>query len=81
MISGLAIFGDSDVVVSDGENKRVQIFDKQGRFQTTFDTGTELKPKGLCVTPDQKIAVCCGDAVNVFDRGESHSTVTEIEDA
>ncbi|XP_077974249.1 uncharacterized protein LOC144429896 [Styela clava] len=73
LISGLTIFDNGDIVTSDGDNRRVQIFDKRGKFLTTFDTNTELKPKGICMTPDNRIAVCCGDAVNVYDKeGRKH---------
>lgn len=70
MISGLDVFPNGDIVTSDSDNKRIQIFNATGKFRTTFDTETELKPKGVCVTPDNNIAVCCGDQVHIYGRGK-----------
>nr|XP_026694454.1 uncharacterized protein LOC100184006 isoform X2 [Ciona intestinalis] len=66
VISGLDITIDDDIIVSDSDNNRVQIFDRFGNFRLKFDTGSDFKPKGLFVTQQRLIVVCCGSEVRVF---------------
>ena len=53
-------------MVSDGDNKQIQIFDQLGNFIRIFTTGSELSPKGIFVTRQCDIVVCCGNEVRVF---------------
>lgn len=75
----MALLSDGSIVASDGENRRIQIFDNGGKFVTSFDTNTELKPKGVCVTMEGKIAVCCGDSVRLFDEGSEFEKFEDFE--
>ncbi|XP_076818850.1 uncharacterized protein LOC143464763 [Clavelina lepadiformis] len=65
-ISGLDVLPDNRIVVSDGDNKQIQIFDQLGNFIRIFTTGSELSPKGIFVTRQCDIVVCCGNEVRVF---------------
>nr|CAB3267243.1 protein lin-41-like [Phallusia mammillata] len=65
-ISGLSLTREQDIVVSDSDNLRIQIFDRFGNFKHAFDTESELKPKGVFVTHQGDILVCCGSEIRIF---------------
>ncbi len=64
LVHNIAIDGEGRVYVADRENRRVQVFDAEGRF---LDQWKHLgKPFGLCVDGDGNIYVTDGEADKVY---------------
>jgi DNA-binding beta-propeller fold protein YncE len=73
--SGLAVDRDSDLYVADTLNNRIEIFDGDGNFISTFGKagdgpGYFSRPKGVAIDSDDHIWVVDGmqDRVQVFNR-------------
>jgi len=49
VVHGLAIDGQGNVYVADSGNKRIQVFDGDGKFKTQFVNAGD--PAALCITP------------------------------
>lgn len=69
--NGLAVAGDGRVFVSDGDNRRVQVFDDAGEFQAFIDTSGV--PRGIAIDPEQRLYVvdAVAHTVDIYDlKGE-----------
>lgn len=65
--NGLAVAEDGRVYVSDGNNRRVQVFDAQGEFQNFIDTSGV--PRGIAIDDDERlyVASAVAHAIDVYD--------------
>jgi len=69
--NGLAVAADGSVYVSDGDNRRVQVFDKAGEFKQFLDTSGV--PRGIAIDADQRLYVvdAVAHTVDIYDlKGE-----------
>lgn len=53
--NGIAFAGNGDVLVSDGNNRRVQVFSADGRFKSFLDTSGI--PRGIVVDDEDRVLV------------------------
>ncbi|HVZ20687.1 MAG TPA: 6-bladed beta-propeller [Vicinamibacterales bacterium] len=68
-VTGIAVDAQGNVYAADGGNKRVQVFDNNGRFKTQFaNIGS---PMALCMTPppNQVLFVSNSNPPDDFDNG------------
>lgn len=65
--NGLAVAEDGNVYVSDGNNRRVQVFDATGEFQFFVDTSGV--PRGIAIDSDERlyVASAVAHAIDVYD--------------
>lgn len=53
--AGIAVAANGWIFVSDSQNRRIQLFDENGRFQRIIDTGG--LPRGIAIAPDNLLVV------------------------
>jgi DNA-binding beta-propeller fold protein YncE len=65
--NGVAVAANGDVFVSDGDNRRVQVFDSKGTFLRFVDTSGV--PRGVAIDQKQRLYVAdaLAHTINVFD--------------
>ena len=65
--NGVAVAANGDVYISDGNNRRVQVFDAQGEFVRFVDTSGV--PRGIAIDPKQRVYVAdaLAHTIAVFD--------------
>jgi len=65
--NGLAIAANGDVFVSDGDNRRVQVFDSEGKFVRFIDTSGV--PRGIAIDAKQRLYVAdaLAHSIAVYD--------------
>lgn len=65
--NGLAVADNGDVYVSDGDNRRVQVFDKSGQFKQFIDTSGV--PRGIAIDREQMLYIVSAVAhtVDIYD--------------
>ncbi len=65
--NGLAVSQDGNVYVSDGNNRRVQVFDSTGEFQSFIDTSGI--PRGIAIDAEERLYVADAVAhtIDVYD--------------
>jgi sugar lactone lactonase YvrE len=69
LVHGVAIDSQSRIIASDSDNKRLSVFDKDGKFLTTWDAPCR---GGLVITPDDTIYVSDvnAGAVTIMKEGK-----------
>lgn len=65
--NGLAVARDGRVFVSDGDNRRVQVFDDKGEFKAFVDTSGI--PRGIAIDAEQRLYVvdAIAHTVDIYD--------------
>jgi len=69
--NGLAVDAEGQVFVSDGDNRRIQVFDKNGEFQAFVDTSGV--PRGIAIDDEQRLYAvdAVAHTVDIYDlKGE-----------
>jgi len=69
--NGLAVAEDGRVFVSDGDNRRIQVFDEDGKFQAFVDTSGV--PRGIAIDEEQRLYVvdAIAHTIDIYDlKGE-----------
>ena len=67
-VRGIAVDAQGNVYAADGGNKRIQVFDNDGKFKTAFNNVGN--PQALCITkgPNQVLYVSNSNPVSDIDR-------------
>lgn len=65
--NGLAVASDGRVFVSDGDNRRVQVFDAEGEFQAFVDTSGV--PRGIAIDSEERLYVAdaLAHTIDIYD--------------
>lgn len=65
--NGIAVAGDGRVYISDGDNRRVQVFSAQGEFKGFVDTSGV--PRGIAIDDEERLYVAdaLAHTVDVYD--------------
>ena len=64
----IGVDSNSNMIVADYQDGRVQIFDPTGKFVSTFSLGSKAIIPALAVSPDNKIYVSTSDGILSFDE-------------